>query len=161
MLSQALVPLLEKGENARILTVSGGGAIVLKERLKFDDLNYAKNYNGFNAAARTVHAKVVLSQILAEQLADKGIDSNSFHPGVVKSGLGRNMPWPVSVGFKVASQFMPKNSSTGIYACLSDSLNGVTGTFFEGNKQKSLKFSEAYRNTLIEKTEAMLANAGV
>ena len=39
--------LLEKGENARVLTVSGGAPIVLKERLDFDDLNYKKSYNGF------------------------------------------------------------------------------------------------------------------
>lgn len=162
ILSKALLPLLEKSKaqsgNARVLTVSGGGPIVLKERLKFDDLNFEKGYVGYLAAMRTVHAKVVLSQILAEQWADKGIASNTFHPGIVKGSLGRSFPWPLNVGFKVASQFMPRDSNTGIYVCLDEEINDVTGKFFHNKKQFPLKFKDEYKNNLLELTEAMLAD---
>src|SRR5690606_16123860 len=157
LISNMLLPLLEKGENPRVLTVSGGGPLVLKERLKFDDLHLKNNYSAPVAAMRTVHAKVVLTQVLAEQWAEKGIDSNTFHPGIVKGGLGRHLPWPLNMSFKLASQFMPRDSSTGIYVCLDETLNGVTGKFFHNKKQVPLKFSDEYKNKLITETEAMLA----
>jgi len=156
VIAKALGPVLEKTKNARVLTVSGGAPIVLKPRLDFDNLNLEKGYIGFKAAANAVHAKVVLSQILAEKFAGKGVDSNTFHPGIVKGDLGRNMPFPLSVVFKTASLLMPVESKSGIHACLSDSLTGVSGKFLYNKTQIPLKFSEAYKNNLIEKTEAML-----
>ena len=156
VIAKALGPVLEKTANARVLTVSGGAPIVLKERLDFDNLHLEKNYNGFKAAANAVHAKAVLSQILAEQFSGKGVDSNTFHPGIVKSSLGRNFPWPFSVAADLASQLMPRECKSGIHACLSDSLRGVSGKFLYNEKQIPLKFSETYKKHLIEKTEAML-----
>ena len=142
ILANALSPALERAERARILTVSGGGGIVLKERLDFDNLNLETGYNGFKAAANTVHAKVVLTQILAESFAEKDIDVNTFHPGIVRSRLGRSLPWPLNLASRVAAQLMPRTSKLGVELCLSDELNGVTGTFFEGKKTHRLEFQQ-------------------
>lgn len=157
ILTKELIPLLEKGDKSRVLTVSGGGPIVLKERLDFDDFNNAKTYNAIKAAARTVHAKTVLTEILADKLESKKITVNSFHPGIVKSGLARELPRPLSWGFNSVSMFMPRVSKTGIYACLSDSLDGVSGQFIINKKQIPLKFNQAYKEKLIEKTENILS----
>ena len=157
VLCHELAPLLAKGDKSRILLVSGGGEVVLKERLDFNDFNNVKNYNAIKSAARTVHAKTVLTEVLSKEFADKDIDVNCFHPGIVKSGLGRNMPWPISFAFKGASLVMPRESKTGIYACISESLNGVTGQFLVSKKRIPLKFNEAYKEKLIKNTESILS----
>ena len=158
ILANALVPALEQADHARVLTVSGGGAIVLKERLDFDNLSFETGYNPFKAAAQAVHAKVVLTQILAESLADHGIDVNTFHPGIVKSRLGRNLPWPFNLASRVAAQLMPRASKLGVELCLSEELNGVTGCFFEGKKRTTLNFSNGYKAQLVAHSELLLTS---
>jgi len=156
VLSKTLKPLLEAAPQARVLMVSGGGAIVLRKLLDFNDMQLTKSYNAPKAAARAVHAKTVLAQVLDEQWSDTKITVNSFHPGIIRGSLGRNLPAPLSLGFKVASLLMPKECKTGIYAALSPEMEGVSGQFLEGKKRKTLQFSDEYKNNLIETTESML-----
>ena len=52
---------------------------------------------------------------------------------------------------------MAQESKMGIAACLDESLEGVTNTFFEGRKRRKIQFDEAYKAKLIELTEAILS----
>lgn len=150
ILSTELTPLLEKGENARIVNVSGQASHVLKPILNFDNLDFKSNYNGIKTAITTVHAKTVLTQLLAEKLIDKNIDVNSFHPGTVKSDLSRNMPTVIKFLAKLVSPLMSKTSKNGIFVCLDDSINGVSGKLFVKKKPTTLKFDFDYRERLWE-----------
>ncbi len=156
ILSVELTSLLEKSAHPRILNVSGGAALALKGKLNFSDLNSSKKYNGFLAAAKTVHAKTVLAEILSEKLLDKKIDVNAFHPGIVVSGLARNMAWPLRWLVKTAFVFLPKDSKTGVRACISDSLNGVTGQYLVDKNQIPLQFEKPYKEKLWQETEKIL-----
>lgn len=158
LLSQELIPLLEKGSHPRIINVSGGQYFALKLRVDFDDLGFAKKYNGFAAAGKTVHAKTVLVESLAEKLAAKGIDVNSFHPGIVKSGLGRNFIWPMNKLGALAGMLMPKDSKTGIHAALSTEMNGLSGYYLVGNKKVKLGFPEEYKERLWNETQSLLTS---
>ncbi|MBL4867252.1 MAG: SDR family NAD(P)-dependent oxidoreductase [Pseudomonadales bacterium] len=159
ILATELSPLLEKSQNPRILFVSGSASIVLKKKLDFNNLNLWENYNGFRAAANTVHAKTVLAEILSEKYLNYGIDVNAFHPGVVKSQLGRGMAWPLNVITKGVSNLLPRDTKTGINACLSDTLNGVTGQFLYGNKRLPLNFDKQYKERLWQETETLVNEA--
>ncbi len=143
ILCRELEPLLEKEEHSRILNVSGVPSQVLKQGLNFVDLNFTKNYKGMGTAILAVHAKTVLTEILAEKLKHKKIDVNAFHPGSVKSDLGRNMKFPMSLLFKMIAPMMSSKSKTGIYASLSDTLNGVTGQLIVKKKAVPLNFDQA------------------
>ena len=157
VLSQRLAPLLEKAENGKIANVGGVAKFILKERLDFDDLTFSKNYRVFNTGITTVHAKTVLSQILAEKYAERGIAVNSFDPGAVQSDLMKNMtPWKRAL-FGFLSIFMTKESKTGIFVCLSPEAQGISGHYFEKKSHKKLSFEESYKNRLWKETEAMLA----
>jgi NAD(P)-dependent dehydrogenase (short-subunit alcohol dehydrogenase family) len=160
ILVNKLQRLLSTAGNARVLMVSGGGAIVLRETLDFDNLLLTESYSAPKAAARTVHAKTVLAQVLAENFSDKGICVNAFHPGIVRSKLGRNLPGPLSSVFGMVSRLMSEDSNTGIYACLSEEMEGKTGLFLEGRKKKTLDFDKEYCERLIRETEDLLAEAG-
>ncbi len=156
ILCRELEPLLEKEEHSRILNVSGVPSQVLKQGLNFVDLNFTKNYKGMGTAILAVHAKTVLTEILAEKLKHKKIDVNAFHPGSVKSDLGRNMKFPMSLLFKMIAPMMSSKSKTGIYASLSDTLNGVTGQLIVKKKAVPLNFDQAYKDQLWNETEKII-----
>jgi len=74
------------------------------------------------AAIQAVHAKTVMTEILAERLAPQGVDVNAFHPGAVKSDLFRNMRFPMNVLFGFARRFMSDECTSGIYAATAEQL---------------------------------------
>jgi len=155
LLSTELVPLLAKGHNARIVNVGGQASHVLKPILNFDNLDFKTNYSGFKTAITTVHAKTVLTQLLAEKLIDKNIDVNSFHPGIVKSDLSRNMPTIIKLLAKLASPFMAKTSKNGIFVCLDKSIIGVSGKLFINKKPTTIQFDFDYREQLWETSKTL------
>lgn len=156
ILCEALEPLLEKGDRPRILAVGGASYVVLKECLDFEDFNNLQNYNGFKASTRTVHARVVLMHILAERLAGKGIDVNTFHPGLIKSEMGRHYRPPLSWIFFLSSLVSTKDSKSGVYACLSEDLNGVSNHFLNNRKRSPLSYSDDYKQQLLAQTQVLL-----
>jgi NAD(P)-dependent dehydrogenase (short-subunit alcohol dehydrogenase family) len=156
ILSTALTPLLENGNQSRIVNVSGQPSHVLKPVLDFDNLDFKTNYGGFKTAIATVHAKTVLTQILAEKLISKNIDVNSFNPGFVQSDLSRNMPKLLQLLAKLASPFMAKTSKTGIFVCIDDSIKHVSGKLFVNEKPTTLCFDLEYREKLWNATEKII-----
>jgi len=157
ILCNGLIPILEKGENARIVNVSGEPFQVLKPILDFKNLNF-KNKNGFKIAFDTMHAKTVLTQILSEKLKTKNITVNSFHPGIVQSNLGRDLPILFRILSKMALLFMSKKSSNGIYCCLSDTINDKSGYLFVKKKPIKISFTKEYQELLWNKT-VLIINA--
>ncbi len=154
VLSQELVPLLAKASHPRIANVSGGLSMVLKRKLDFTNMDGKRNYSGMRAAIDAVHAKTVMTQILAEKLKSQNIDVNAFHPGAVKSDLGRSMPLPMRVLFRIASLFMATKSTSGNYVSTSKEVTGVTGQIFVKTKAIPLQFEEAYKDQLWKWTVA-------
>ena len=156
ILSTELAPLLEQADHGRIANVAGVKSFILNAKLDFDDLTFSKNYGTFKAAITTVHAKTVLTEILAAKYASKGIDVNSFHPGAVKSTLMKNMEWWKRLLFAVPNFFMSKESKTGIYVSSSPKINGVSGKYFEKTKPVELNFDKEYKQKLWEHTQILL-----
>lgn len=156
LLCRELSPLLVKGSPSRIVNVSGGPALVLRPSLDFEKLDFRSKYIGVRTAIRTVHAKTVLTQILAAKLKSEGVDVNAFHPGTVKSDLGRHMPFPLSLAIKAASTFMSKTSKTGVYVSCAPELKAVSGQLFLKNKARPLSFEADYMDRLWKVSEAML-----
>ena len=154
LLCRALAPALANVSHARIVNVSGSASLVLKPRL--DASEPIGGRGGVRAAIDAVHAKTVLTQCLAERLAGQGTDVNAFHPGAVKSDLGRGAPFPISVLMALAQGFLSAESKTGAHVSTSESLNGVTGQLFVGLKPRPLAFDPAYCERLWAATEALL-----
>ncbi|PKB18441.1 SDR family NAD(P)-dependent oxidoreductase [Flavobacterium sp. 5] len=148
VLSTKLAPLLEKTEGSRIVNVGGPASQNLKPVLNFDDLQSVKKYNGLLIANKTVHAKSVLTQLLSEKYASKNIDVISFAPGLIRSNLGNNMPLVMRILFKLMSPMMSDTSTTGVEACSSKELQGVTGILLEKKKQTPIAFEKNYKEKL-------------
>lgn len=157
LLSTQLAGILEKSEYGRIANVSGSKSLIIKKKLDFDDLTFSKNYSMINTAIATIHAKTVLTEILAEKYVNQGIDVNSFHPGVVKSDLAKNLEWWKRMLFSIPELFFGKESTNGIFVSSSPTLNKVTGKYFIKKEPIELNFEKGYKQKLQEQTEQLLA----
>jgi len=157
ILSTELTPLLEK-VRGRIVNVGGVPSFVFKARLDFEDISFTKGYNSFKTAITTVHAKTVLTEILSEKYASRGIDVNSFHPGAVRSDLMNNTSKFQRLIFEFLSIFMTKESRTGIYVCSSPEIKGLSGKFFVKTKPRDLCFDNKYKEKLWKLSEKLISS---
>ncbi len=157
ILIRELTPLLIKAQHSRILNVGGSPRHILPQRSAINDIQeLSGNYNGIKAAIHAVHIKTVLTQIIAQRLKESSTDVNTFHPGIVKSSLGRNARFPLNLLFKIASLGMSRTSKCGIYAALSEELQGITGSLLVNKKHTTLTFDEEYSEKVLNQTHELL-----
>jgi dehydrogenase/reductase SDR family member 12 len=92
LLTNLLVPLLERSRPARIVNVSSGG--MYTQRIHLDDLQMThEDFDGPAAYARTKRAQVILTELWAQRLRDTGIVVHAMHPGWVDTpGLQSSLP---------------------------------------------------------------------
>ena len=115
-----------------------------------------KQRSGIRKFDVIIHAKTVLTEILSEKYASKGINVNSFHPGAVRSDLMQNMPWRGQLIGKLVSPFISKTSKTGIYVCSSPDIQGTSGKFFTNKKVINLNFKTSYKERLWKESENLI-----
>jgi dehydrogenase/reductase SDR family protein 12 len=80
LLTNLLLPLLERGAPARIINVSSGG--MYTQRIRVDDLQSERGeFDGATAYARTKRAQVILTEMWARRLEGRGVVVHAMHPG--------------------------------------------------------------------------------
>nr|NIS43200.1 SDR family NAD(P)-dependent oxidoreductase [Desulfuromonadales bacterium] len=92
LLTNLLIPRLIESAPSRIINVSSGG--MYSQRLSISNLqNDQGEYKGSAAYARTKRGQVILTEMWAEQLADKGVTVSSMHPGWADTpGVAKSLP---------------------------------------------------------------------
>ncbi len=92
LLTNLLLPLLEKSKPARIVNVSSGG--MYTQRIHLDDLQMGhEEFDGPTAYARAKRAQIILTELWAERLQDTGVVVHAMHPGWVDTpGLKSSLP---------------------------------------------------------------------
>ena len=97
-----------------------------------------------------------------------GITVNALHPGVVRTGFGKDgdaKGW-FSWAIKLASPFMlseEQGAATSVYLATSDEVEGKTGGYYARCKPASLSRAardEAAAKRLWAVTESLIADAG-
>ena len=90
LLTNLLVPLLEKGERPRIVNLSSRGHHIAP--VDFDDPNFeSRDYDKWVSYGQSKTANVLFAVGLEKRLSDKGIHAYSLHPGGIMTNLGRHM----------------------------------------------------------------------
>ncbi|MDC7122669.1 SDR family NAD(P)-dependent oxidoreductase [Cellulomonas fimi] len=89
LLSQRLLPHLERGSSPRVVTVGTGLHRLVRARLDVDDLEGERRYSPARAYVLTKLAGMVLAQQLDRRLAATGsrVRSVVAHPGVARTAL--------------------------------------------------------------------------
>lgn len=85
LLTNLLIPSLERSAPARIINVSSGG--MYTQRIRVEDLQSERGpFDGPSAYARSKRAEVILTELWAKRLVGTGVVAHAMHPGWVDTG---------------------------------------------------------------------------
>lgn len=93
VLTNRLLPLLEASAPSRVVNVASG-----QRPLDFDDLMFAKDYNGLDAYLRSKNAQIMMTFAMEPYLSSRNITTNALFP----SGL-MNTDMVIEAGFEPQS----------------------------------------------------------
>ncbi|GAB3332696.1 SDR family oxidoreductase [Larkinella ripae] len=138
LLTNLLLPLLRKGDQSRIITVSSEAhrwdrGFILEELAK------PRSYDGMRAYGASKLCNILFSNELAKRLATDGITSNSLHPGAVKTNFGQTIGNFQSLVFNLMRPFFispEKGAETSIYLASSPEITNETGLYFAKSRPK-------------------------
>ncbi|MGO9310630.1 MAG: short-chain dehydrogenase, partial [Spirochaetia bacterium] len=130
LLTNLLADILKAGAPSRILTVSGQPGLIARFPPRFESLGSEGSFSPLRATLRAAIAKVLFTFEIARRLEGTGVTANTFHPGLVRSGLPSQLPWFFRFPMRLASAFFPGESATGRFLALSPEVENVTGRCF-------------------------------
>ncbi len=144
VLTNHLVPLLEKGEDARIVNLSSRGHHFAP--VDFGDPNFeSRDYDKWVSYGQSKTANVLFAVGLENRLAEKGIHAYSLHPGGIMTNLGRHMSEQdmtnlmerIRKNAEASGQTpepfktIPQGAATTCWAATADELQGAGGLYCE------------------------------
>lgn len=162
LLTHLLIDLLKKTGKSRIVVVAS--ELYRLATLNFKNMNPVETYFPVYLYYVSKYANIVFTLELAKRLEGTGVTANCLHPGMIDSGIYKNVPWPLSWGLLIIIKFFFKNTYQGcqttVYAAVSEELEGVSGKYFfdckerglssgiksEGKAKKLWEVSEKYSN---------------
>ncbi len=133
LLTNLLIPCLQRGAPSRIVNVASAG----QEPIDLNDVMLTRNYDGIRAYRRSKTALVMFTFDLARRLIDDGITVNSLHPGTY-----------LDTKMVREARIVPRNSvqigiDAVIHLATSPDLEGITGRYFD-RKDEARAIPQAY-----------------
>jgi len=131
LLTLELLPLLEASVPARIVNVASN--VHARGTIDFDDLQGARRYDGVRSYCQSKLANVLVTYALARRLAGSGVTANCLHPGMVATGIGRNMLGLPRLAMTALRPFLmtpEQGAATSIHLASSQDVVGVSGQYF-------------------------------
>ena len=159
LLTNLLLDRLKSSAPARVVTVSS--AAHRNVVLDFDDLQGERRYSGFGAYSRSKLANVLFTHELSRRLEGTGVTANCLHPGVVATGIFRNVPGWLRVIFTSRLVLSPeKGADTMLYLATAPEVADVSGRYFV--RRKPVRSSRASQDAAVarrlwEASEALTA----
>ncbi|KAF8358195.1 hypothetical protein PRIPAC_93190 [Pristionchus pacificus] len=143
LLTELLLPLIEKAPEGRIVNVSSLGheSSPVLDLTTIDD---AANYAGFVAYCKTKLANVMHARELTRRLRARGnttVTVNSLHPGAIATEIGRDLNIFLKALVSVAYPFLKSwkdGAQTSLYCALSTDIKGVSGEYFSDCARKDV-----------------------
>uniref|UniRef100_A0A2M4AP46 Putative dehydrogenase with different specificities related to short-chain alcohol dehydrogenase n=1 Tax=Anopheles triannulatus TaxID=58253 RepID=A0A2M4AP46_9DIPT len=138
LLTHLLIDLLKRSEPSRIV-------VVASELYRFASVNL-NNLNPVGSLPAYLYyvskcANIMFTRELARRLAGTAVTANCLHPGMIDSGIWRNVPFPLTLPMRVIKSFFKtpvEGAQTTLYLACSEEVQGVTGKYFMDCKEASL-----------------------
>jgi NAD(P)-dependent dehydrogenase (short-subunit alcohol dehydrogenase family) len=151
VLTNLLIPRLVASAPARIINVSSGG--MYGQRIDPDDLQSESGYRGTAAYARSKRGQVILTEMWAEQLLDRGVVVHAMHPGWARTpGVETSLP-----RFnQIMGPFLrtpEQGADTSVWLAASSHAGESTGGFWLDRKIRDTHFVDKTRETETERHE--------
>jgi NAD(P)-dependent dehydrogenase (short-subunit alcohol dehydrogenase family) len=130
------------GSAARIVNVSSRAHE--RASMNFDDLQFERGFSVRYVYGHSKLANVLYTYELARRLEGTGVTANCLHPGVVRTGFGKNntsdaLGLIVNGGIRIAGLFFigaQKGAETSVYLASSPEVEGVTGKYFAQSRER-------------------------
>ncbi len=149
ILTNELLDLLKAGKPGRVVTVSAPSTT----KINFEDINGENKFSaGFlGAFGASKMMNIMFTYALARRLEGTGVTTSVFHPGLVKSGLTRDMAKVLYYIFKTISSDPDKAAKMLCSLAIDQKYENSNGKFlkFNGKEIQSNKYS--YDKDLQEK----------
>lgn len=140
LLTHLLIDLLKKTAPSRIV-------IVASELYKLSSVNL-NNLNPTNVWPAAYlyyvskYANIYFCRELAKRIEGSGVTANCLHPGMIDSGIWRNVPFPLNYPMKLITRGFFKTTEQGaqtsIHLCASEEVEGVSGKYYMDCKEAQL-----------------------
>lgn len=131
LLTSLLMPLLQRAEAGRIVTVASGAHNYAS--LDFADLELTNGYAAARAYGQSKLANIMFTYALARRLEGSGITANCLHPGLVATRFFRFVPvlGPLMHWLSRPLMISPQQGAqTVIYLAADPEVVGKSGTYY-------------------------------
>jgi len=131
LLTNLLRPKLTASAPARVITVSSDAHTAA--RLDLDDPNLEHGWSSWRSYSNSKLANILFTRELAGRLDGTGVTANCLHPGVVRTGFGRDARPLMRVGITIAKPFMlspDRGADTMVYLASSPDVAAKTGGYY-------------------------------
>ncbi|MCJ7754295.1 MAG: SDR family oxidoreductase [Thermoanaerobaculales bacterium] len=145
LLTNLLLDRLQASAPARVVTVASDahrGNVI-----DFEDVSATRGYSSWRAYGASKLANILFTSELARRLEATGVTATCLHPGVVRTGFGRQGPLFIRLWFRLMGQFLlkpEKGADTAVWLASSPEVDGASGGYYE--KRKLRQPSKAARD---------------
>ncbi|EZA54384.1 hypothetical protein DMN91_002157 [Ooceraea biroi] len=131
LLTHLLIDLLKRSKPSRIVVVAS--ELYRLACLNLDNINPTSGFPTYLYYV-SKYADIVFTLELARRLEGTGVSANCLHPGMIDSGIWRNVPAPFSwflhLIIKGFFKTPVQGAQTTLHVAISEKLNGVSGKYF-------------------------------
>ncbi len=138
LLTCLLLDRLRAGASSRVITVAGSPAQLRHLRLR-PDFPEGGKLGGVSAALQAAVARALFTFELARRLQGSGVTANAFHPGLVRTRLDRNLPWPLRLPVRLVWPLLRADCPTAVYLASSPQAQGASGQLFANSSPVDLR----------------------
>ncbi|XP_076293787.1 retinol dehydrogenase 11 [Lasioglossum baleicum] len=139
LLTHLLIDLLKRSKPSRIVVVAS--SLYFLARLNLDNVNPTATLPGYLYYV-SKYANIVFTLELARRLQGSGVSANCLHPGLMSTGIWKNVPPPMSWVVNFLLNTFCKNeeqgSQTTIHLAVSNDVEGVSGKYFADCQETTL-----------------------
>lgn len=149
LLTELLLPLLEKSQSARVVTVSSG-AHKMSGKPDLSDIELKNKYSMAKAYGISKLYVIWIMRHFVKEMQKRGINNIAFytvHPGSAQTSLGRESTGALGTRiiyflWKVMMNSVAEGAALSIKAAVSPELEGVTGKYYglKGEEKPSEKY---------------------
>lgn len=135
LINQLMETVMSAPQGRFVILSSRAHGRAPKDGIQFDDLAFEnQEYSSWATYGHSKLANALCSLELAQRLSGTTTTSNSVHPGVINTNLGRHMPWYMQWAGKLLGwtfmKTIEEGAATQTYVATSPGLAGVNGYYF-------------------------------
>ncbi|XP_031349793.1 retinol dehydrogenase 12-like [Photinus pyralis] len=140
LLTHLLMDLLKRSGPCRIVVVAS--ELYRLSSVNLDKLNPIRALVPAHIYYTSKYVNIYFTRELARRLEGTNITVNCLHPGMVDSGIWRNVPaplsWPLIAVVKCFFKTPLQGAQTTVHLAVSEELENVSGKYFIDCKERSL-----------------------